>query len=336
LAAILDTKSPGLNVFATNTSFARMASVKNSVACGLITLFTVCLLSSSALGASATAGKKATNSDIDQVVHELCERRLRFSANRPRMASGRCQYSNESPYGLKDRALIVGCLDEMETNLSNAQLKDAPFREYDLAMIKSLKRSFARDFSDDAPKGVDPNIQIFNARGQSMYRNFQWLMSRLPANTKVIVWAATTHLAKDLSGMPGHDRMVPLGSYIRREFANRSFVLGFSAYSGSYRMTRQPVHQLNVAPPLSLEGQAFAKDDSDSRYFNLNQLHKFGAVPARPTGTDFKTAKWDAVLDGLVVFREEQPPDVSTFGQLSIFSASIRRSHSYSRAGLEW
>jgi erythromycin esterase-like protein len=137
------------------------------------------------------------------------------------------------------------------------------------------------------------------------------LMSRLPANSKVIVWAATTHVAKDLSGMPGQDHRVPLGAYIRREFRDHSFALGFSAYSGSYGMARQPVRQLSVAPPLSLEGQAFTKDDSDTRYFKLNQLRKFGAVPARPMGSDFKTAKWDAVLDGLVVFREEHPPDFS-------------------------
>jgi hypothetical protein len=66
-----------------------MASVKNSVACGLITLFTVCLLSSSALGASATAGKKATNSDIDQVVHELCGKTVALLGESPTHGFGK-------------------------------------------------------------------------------------------------------------------------------------------------------------------------------------------------------------------------------------------------------
>lgn len=221
------------------------------------------------------------------------------------------QYSSDAPYGPRDKTLILGCLDGMEANLSETRLDDAPFREYDLVMIRSLKRNFARDFREDVPGGVDPSIQNSNARDQSMYLNFRWLMSRLPANSKVIVWAATTHVAKDLSGVPGQDRMVPLGSYIRREFTDHSFAVGFSAYSGSYGMARQPVRQLSVAPPLSLEGQAFLDDASDTRYFNLNQLRRFGAIPARPTGSDFKTARWDEVLDGLVVFREEHPPDFS-------------------------
>jgi erythromycin esterase-like protein len=217
------------------------------------------------------------------------------------------QYSNDAPYGPRDKILILGCLDRIETSLSNIQRHDAPFREYDLAMIESLKRNFSRDFREDVP----------TARDQSMYLNFQWLMSRLPPRSKVIVWAATTHVAKDLSGVPGQDHMVPMGSYIRREFTDHSFVLGFSAYSGTYGMARQPVRQLSVAPPLSLEGQAFAKDDSATRYFTLNQLRKFGAVPARPTGPDFRTAKWDEVLDGLVVFREEHPPEFPNSGRSS-------------------
>jgi erythromycin esterase-like protein len=221
------------------------------------------------------------------------------------------EYSGDAPYGPRDKALILGCLDAIESSLSATRRDAAPFREYDLAMIGSLKRNFARDFGEDVPGGVDPSIQNSNARDQSMYLNFQWLMSRLPAHSKVIVWAATTHVAKDLSGVPGQERMVSLGSYIRREFTDHAFALGFSASSGSYGMARQPVRQLSVAPPLSLEWQAFADDTSDTRYFNLSQLRRFGAIPARPTGTDFRTARWAEVLDGLVVFREEHPPDFS-------------------------
>jgi erythromycin esterase-like protein len=221
------------------------------------------------------------------------------------------KYTNDSPYAPKDKALVLGCLDKIETNLSKTQFSDAPFREYDIATIESLKRNFARDFREGVQTGVDPSVQDFIARDQSMYLNFQWLMSRLPSKSKVIVWAATTHLAKDLSGVPGQDGKVSLGSYIRRAFKGNSFVVGFSAYSGSYGMARQPVRKLSVAPDLSLEGQAFEANNSDTHYFNLNELRKFGDIPARPLGADFKTAKWDEVLDGLVVFREEDPPDSS-------------------------
>ena len=142
-----------------------------------------------------------------------------------------------------------------------------------------------------------------------MYLNFRWLISRLPAHSKVIVWGATTHVAKDLGGVPGLERYVSMGSFIHREFKSESFVLGFSAYLGGYGMARQPVRQLVVAPSSSLEGQAFAKSDADTRYLTLSQIRRLGRVGARPLGPEFQTAKWGDVLDGLLIFREEHPPN---------------------------
>jgi hypothetical protein len=73
-------------------------------------------------------------------------------------------------------------------------------------------------------------------------------------------------------------------------------------------MTGQPVRQLSVAPDDSLEAQALAGRGSDTVYISLEQLRKFGLVAARPMGTGFSAARWDEVLDGLVVFREERSP----------------------------
>jgi erythromycin esterase-like protein len=102
-----------------------------------------------------------------------------------------------------------------------------------------------------------------------------------------------------------------LGSYIRREFKSEAFALGFSALSGSYAMVRQPMRPLPAAPANSLEGRAFESGDSATRYFDSSQIRKLGSIPARPLGPDFTTAKWDDVLDGLVIFREERPPQFS-------------------------
>jgi erythromycin esterase-like protein len=219
------------------------------------------------------------------------------------------QYTDDSPYGPKDKALILGCLDSIETGLTKTPSSAAPFREYHKEMAESLKNLFGWDFRPNVPKGVDESILDRNDRDHWMYGNFQWLLSRLPAHSKVIVWAANVHVAKDLSGVPGVDGLVPLGSYIKRDFKDRAFALGFSAYSGSYAFVGQPVRQLSPAPKASLEWRAFANRDSDTVYISPKQLRKFGSVAARPMGTDFKAARWDDVLDGLLVFREERAPE---------------------------
>lgn len=142
-----------------------------------------------------------------------------------------------------------------------------------------------------------------------MYLNFQRLLSRLPRHSKVIVWAATVHVAKDLRGVDGFQDKVPLGSYIRREFGDKAFSLGFSAYSGHYAMVHQAVQSLSDAPDTSLEGQAFEHRDSNAVFLSRKQLRKYDSIPARPLGTSFNTARWDQVLDGLVVLRKERAPD---------------------------
>jgi erythromycin esterase-like protein len=58
-------------------------------------------------------------------------------------------------------------------------------------MIESLKRSLARDFVKDDFTKSGQEVMWINDRERSMYLNFQWLLSRLPKNSKVIVWAAT-------------------------------------------------------------------------------------------------------------------------------------------------
>lgn len=218
------------------------------------------------------------------------------------------QYTEDSPYSPKDKALIQGCLDNIENSLTNAPASAAPWREYYTAMVEARKKSLAWDFRQ-LPKGVDENILTSNERDQWMYLNFQWLVSRLPAHSKVIVWAANTHVAKDLSGVPGKEELVPFGSYVRHEFKSRAFALGFSAYSGSYAMTGQPVRPLSLAPGDSLEARTFAGRQSDTAYLSSKDLRKLGSIPARLAGSTFNTARWSSVLDGLIIFREDRPPD---------------------------
>jgi CubicO group peptidase (beta-lactamase class C family)/erythromycin esterase-like protein len=219
------------------------------------------------------------------------------------------QYGAAAPYGPKDKALILGCLDAMDRTL--AASGDSVANEYELAMIQNLRRNLARDFRGGAVAGVDLDVRNFNDRDRSMSMNFQWFMSRLPARSKVIVWTATTHAAKTLRGVPGHEQRVSLGSYIRRRFASEAFVLGFSAYSGTYGMARQPARPLAAAPANSLEGRLFDQGEVETRYLDPSQLQALGKIPARLLGADFKTANWSDVLDGVVIVREEHPPHPS-------------------------
>lgn len=218
------------------------------------------------------------------------------------------QYSSESPYSPQDKARLIGCLDQIEAAASKVH---TDYAEYDFEMVASLKRLLGRDFPGSPAAGIDAFMQDSNDRDRSMYQSFEWLKSRMPAHSKIIVWTATTHAAKDLSEVPGDEKRISMGPFIHRDLGNRVFALGFSEYSGSYAFGARPAQQLTVAPDDSLEARAFAEKRSTTRYLDLNELRKFGRVAARPLGIEFKVAKWNEVFDGLVIFREEHPPTVS-------------------------
>jgi len=218
------------------------------------------------------------------------------------------KYAKDAPYGPSDKAKIIACLDEAEGRLSQPEERNKSWAEDDGAMIGSLKRNLARDFVEDDFTKSDQELRWLNDRDRSMYLNFKWVYARLPRHSKVIVWGATVHLAKALSGVNGFEGRVPFGSYIRQDFGDRAFSLGFSAYSGDYDFIHPPVRQLSTAPASSLEGRTFVHCNSDVVFLSRRQLQKYGSIAARPLGTDFKSARWDQVVDGLIVFRKERAP----------------------------
>src|SRR5262249_47281141 len=101
------------------------------------------------------------------------------------------EYTDGAPYSPSDKVKIVGCLDEIESRISEPGESKKLWAEEDNAMIASLKRNFARNFVEDDFTKSGQEVKWMNDRDWSMYLNFHWLFSRLPRNSKVIVWAAT-------------------------------------------------------------------------------------------------------------------------------------------------
>jgi erythromycin esterase-like protein len=82
------------------------------------------------------------------------------------------QYTKDAPYSPQDKAKIVGCLNQIEARLSPPGKSDSARAEQDRAMIDSLKRNFARDFTLDLTKN-NQAVMWRNARDHSMYLNFR-------------------------------------------------------------------------------------------------------------------------------------------------------------------
>ncbi|HMG46193.1 MAG TPA: erythromycin esterase family protein [Allosphingosinicella sp.] len=202
-------------------------------------------------------------------------------------------------YAAADRARIQTCLAEIRVAVG-AGAADRATREQVLALLASFERAVGRDLTDFATYPRE--------RDRSMYLNFRWLADRLPRRSRIIVWAATSHVAKDASATRDFAGGWNFGAYVHQAYGRRAFALGFSAYSGAHYWSRnEPNQALAVAPPEALEARALAGSGRDTLYLDAARLAQLGPLPGAAFMHQPATVRWNDVLDGLVVFRAERP-----------------------------
>ncbi len=146
------------------------------------------------------------------------------------------KYDQQHPYSVDDKKRILGCLQAIQSKLpASAKMQRA--------MTASLVRFISRDFEFD-----NDWTGGSSARDHSMFLNFQWLMSRLKPENKVIVWAATVHLARSHGvNSVTHQPWTSFGWQVAHEMKIKPVTIGFSALSGTYGR-HKPQHSQTPAP----------------------------------------------------------------------------------------
>lgn len=139
------------------------------------------------------------------------------------------------------------------------------------------------------------------SRDESMFRNLDWHLERLPANTRAVVWTATVHAARQRGSLTE----LPLGARAVERWGDRVASVGFTAYGGQTSRAARPAAPIGDAPPESLEavmtaGSAWALLDSD-------KLRSSGAMPSRLFGR-LMSDTWSHYFDAVVVIRNEVAP----------------------------
>ena len=214
----------------------------------------------------------------------------------------RRRINNETANEASERARLQLCLGEIGRAISLSPALARPAREDLMEMVASAGRFFARDTSD--------MTAYVHARDRSMYLNFRWLADRLPPRSRIIVWAATSHIAKDGAPTGAYAGARNFGSYLHEAYGRRAFTLGFSALAGTHFWgRREPSRSFAPALAGSLEAQVMAGGGAGTVYLSPRRLAALRAMPGslflhRPV-----TTRWSSVVDGVVVFREERPPD---------------------------
>jgi len=204
------------------------------------------------------------------------------------------------PYSSSDRAQILQCTAEISRTLDAASGPDTATRADQRSMIRNIEAFTRADALDSA--------EFIVARDKAMYDNFIWLTRGLPKGSKIIVWSATAHIAKNSAADTAYARTGNFGSYVHRDYGARAFALGFSAASGEYRYARKNNRPLVAPPSPSLEASAVKSTDDPTAYLGPARLKALGRLPGAAFSHAFENNAWAASLDGIIVFGREYPP----------------------------
>ena len=245
----------------------------------------------------ALPGGYAQSSLGDEVAAVLdVPRRAACSAEVRRHA--RWDYDDASPFDDAAQQRLRACIEAMRAAVGTDAARGAPaIRPETARSIVALSQYMAMAGDGDA-----------DVRDRAMFDNLMWYRDRWPRGTRILVWCATVHAAKTLSGVTGYQH--PLGEAVHARFGDRAAALGFTALTGAFGppVSGATPIALTPLPPAALEAKALSDADAGLRYLDRRRLAKAGTIPAR--AISYRRAHalpWSQVLDGMIVLREERP-----------------------------
>ncbi len=195
-------------------------------------------------------------------------------------------YDAKNPFDEREQLRLQQCA----RNAADAAAANRSFDAADRVMLESFAR-----YADRQRQGMT------SGRDESMYRNLVWYLERLPANSRVVIWTATVHAARQRGSLSE----VPLGARAVERWGDRVATVGFTAYAGHTSRAGRPASPISDAPPDSLE--ATATSASAWALLDSEKLRAIGRVSSRLLGK-FVSETWSDYFDAVVVIRQEVAP----------------------------
>lgn len=195
-------------------------------------------------------------------------------------------YDATTPFDEREQVKLQQCA----RNAANAAAANRALDASDRVMLDSFARYADRQ---------RPGAAI--GRDESMYRNLAWYLERLPPNSRVVIWTATVHAARQRGSIAD----TPLGARVVERWGDRVGSVGFTAYGGSTSRAGQPASRIADAAADSLE--ATTTSDSPWALLDSKKLRAIGRISSRLLGK-FTSDVWSDYFDVVVVVRQEVAP----------------------------
>jgi erythromycin esterase len=161
----------------------------------------------------------------------------------------------------------------------------------------------------------DNGKEDINARDLQMAKNLTWLIENKYKGQKIIVWAASMHIARSAKNIK--DSLVrtedPMGGHIVNSISkkNRVYILGFTSYQGFSGRIGQEPYPVHISNQNSFEGWVNAKGYKyafvDFTKFNLTHPSFNELFFMAPLGHEIIEGDWNRVFDGVIYIRDMYP-----------------------------
>ncbi|MBK8006415.1 MAG: erythromycin esterase family protein [Gemmatimonadetes bacterium] len=200
------------------------------------------------------------------------------------------QYTDSLPFDATEQRWLLTCVQDAQAGWGEQAERDQQIA--DAEMLGAFAGYAARQQEGSTAPGRD----------LGMYRAVMGHLQRLPAGTKVVVWTATVHAARAMTG--GEE--APLGMLLATRLGHRLVSVGFTALGGESSMAGRPVRTLPTLPPGSLEARALA-GGAGAVVLDSVALAALGALPSRLLGRT-GAGDWASLFDLVVVIGREVAP----------------------------
>lgn len=195
-------------------------------------------------------------------------------------------YDANRPFDEREQRRLQRCARNAADAIAASRSADAA----DRVMLASFARYADRQI---------PGMTL--GRDESMFQNLVWYLDRMPANSRVVVWAATVHAARAQASLSER----PLGAHAVERWGDRVGAIGLTAYAGFTSRAGRPPSPIAEAPAASLE--ATATSASPWALLDSAKLQTIGRVSSRLLGK-FATETWSEYFDAVIVVRQEAAP----------------------------
>lgn len=209
------------------------------------------------------------------------------------------QNEYESKIDSAKQKLFYSWLDTIQTQLRLSQFDSKDFWKQELLNLEQMVNN---SLSTDLNETVFSNI-----RDRQMAENLLWLTDTKFKNEKIIVWAASFHIAKNVMKIEDfktyvndfeNEDLVTMGDLFNKRFIGESYFLGFTSYEGTYR------YGVLKAPSRHSFESILYKEGYDYGFINFKNCKSF--KPFMMNGTNHVPYKsdWSKNFDGIFYIRE--------------------------------